>query len=390
MPFSARCCPVHAEFTTLDVAALRQREFPITREWTYFDHATYGPHPRAYVETLARSAENLSAHALGNTSAALDDVRATAAALLHSPPEQVALLRSTGEGTNLVATGVAWQPGDEVILYELDFPGLIAPWLALCDRGIRIRVVEDRGRNRFDADDVEQLLSPRTRAVSVSLVNNITGFRAPVEQLGELCRGRNIWFTVDAVQALGSMDVDAATFGADVVVSASYKFLLSGFGQAVAYLSKRALTELKVPHVGVRNMQMNSSGTLFETGLSLFETARKFEPSNPNLAAMFGMRSAIELLLDIGVEQIESHNRALCAQLTEGLRAKDYTLITSQRDGEAAGLVCAVHPRVSSDQIQADLAAAHILCAVRHGHLRFAPHVYNTESEVEQILQALP
>ena len=373
-----------AESTTL------RDEFPITSEWTYFDHATYGPHPRVYVDTLSRAADDLAAHPLGSTSASLDQVRCTAATLLHAPVDHVALLRSTGEGTNLVATGVQWEPGDEVILYELDFPGLIAPWLALNDRGIRIRVVEDQARNRFDVDDFMQLLSPRTRAVCVSLVNNITGFRAPVEQLGELLRGRNIWYSVDAVQAVGSIDVDAPSFGADVVVSASYKFLLSGFGQAVAYLSDRALAELRVPHVGTRNLQMSGAGTLFETGLNLFENARKFEPSNPNLAAMFAMRSAIDLLLELGIERIEAHNRGLCAQLTEGLRAKGYTLITSQRESESAGLVCAEHNALPSDKIQADLAADHMLCAVRSGHLRFAPHLYNTPGEVEHILRSLP
>ena len=384
---------MHAESTlpdVLDVEALRGGEFPITAEWTYFDHATYGPHPRRYVDTLTQAAQDLAANILGNTSAGLDDVRSTAATLLHSPVDQVALLRSTGEGTNLVATGLDWEPGDEVILYELDFPGLIAPWLALVDRGIHIRVVEDRGRNRFDADDFLRLISPRTRAVSVSLVNNITGFRAPVEQLSELCNARNIWFTVDAVQAVGGIDVDAPAFGADVVVAASYKFLLSGFGQAVAYLSKRALTQLRVPHVGVRSMHMHSEATLFETGLDLFTTARKFEPSHPNLAATFAMRAAIELLLELGMDQIEAHNRLLSAQLMEGLQARGYALITSQQPGESAGLVCAAHPTLPSAQIQADLAEQHIMCAVRHGHLRFAPHVYNTPDEAEQILRALP
>ena len=384
---------MHAESTlpgALDLETLRRREFPISAEWAYFDHATYGPHPRRYVDTLAQVANELSVHPLGTTSSGLDGVRSIAATVLHSPVDQVALLRSTGEGTNLVATGVDWEPGDEVILYELDFPGLIAPWLALADRGLRIRVVEDRGRNRFDLDDVKQLFSSRTRALSLSLVNNITGFRAPVEQLAALCSERNVWFTVDAVQALGGIDVDAPSFGADVVVSASYKFLLSGFGQAVAYLSDRAIRELRVPHVGVRNLQMNPAGTLFETGLNLFTTARKFEPSNPNLAAMFAMRSAIELLLELGVERTEAHIRGLCAQLVEGLQEKGYTLITSQQPSESAGLVCAAHPSIPSDRIQADLASQHILGAVRHGHLRFAPHAYNTESEVDQLLRALP
>jgi selenocysteine lyase/cysteine desulfurase len=224
----------------------------------------------------------------------------------------------------------------------------------------------------------------------VSLVNNVTGFRAPVEQLSTLCGLRNIWFSVDAVQALGSIDVDAPAFGADVVVAASYKFLLSGFGQAVAHLSERAIRELRVPHIGTRNLQMNSGGTLFDTGLNLFATGRRFEPSNPNLAAMFAMRAAVDLLLEFGMERIEAHNRALCAQLTEGLQAKGYTLVTSQQPSESAGLVCAVHPTLASQEIHSRLSTEHIACAVRHGYLRFAPHLYNTPSEVDQILHALP
>ncbi|MBV9325012.1 MAG: aminotransferase class V-fold PLP-dependent enzyme [Chloroflexi bacterium] len=372
----------------LDLASLR-REFPITERWAYFDHATYGPHPRAYVQTLADVAQQLSADVLGATSAGLEEVRASAARLLHAPVEQVALLRSTGEATNLVASGVDWQPGDEVILYELDFPSLIAPWLAVADRGVQVRVVRDEGRNRFELEDFVELMTPRTRAVSVSLVNNTTGFRAPVEALAAECAARNIWLTVDAVQAVGSMDVDAPSLGGDVVAAHSYKFLLSGFGQALVYCSDRAKRELRVPHVGLRNMRMDPNGTLFDSGLNLFDSARRFEPSVPNLAANLAMGAAINLLLETGPRRIEAHNRQLCARLCDGLQEMGYTLITSQAEGESAGLVCAVKDGVASDSIQERLAAAHMMSAVRGGNLRFAPHLYNTEAEVDQLISAL-
>jgi selenocysteine lyase/cysteine desulfurase len=374
----------------IDTKALRDAEFPISADWLYFDHATYGPHPRRYVDTLCRVATELSTRLLGTTTAGIDDVRSVAASLLHAPVEQVALLRSTGEGTNLVASGVEWQAGDEVILYELDFPSLIAPWLALAERGVRIQVVEDRGRNRFEVDDVKALVTPRTRALSVSLVSNTTGFRAPVEELGQLCAERGIWFTVDAVQAVGSVDVDAPSLGADVVAAHSYKFLLSGFGQAIAHLSERAIGELRIPHIGVRNMLMDHEVTLFESGLNLYGSGRRFEPSVPNLPAMLGMGASIELLLELGPDHIEAHNRLLCAVLTEGLLDKGYTLVTSQQPGESAGLVCAVHDTFPPEQIQSRLVDEHIMCAVRGGHLRFAPHAYNTLDEVETILRVLP
>ena len=379
---------VHDDLT-IDLDSLR-REFPITQRWAYFDHATYGPHPRAYVQTLAEVGRQLSEDVLGATSARLEDVRASGAQLLHAAVDQVALLRSTGEATNLVTSGLEWQAGDEVILYELDFPSLIAPWLQLADRGVRVRVVHDRGRNRFDLDDVVDLMTPRTRAVSISLVNNTTGFRAPVEAIAAECAAREIWLTVDAVQAVGSMSVDVPALGADVVAAHSYKFLLSGFGQALVYCSERAIRQLRVPHVGMRNMRMDSSGTLFETGLDLFDTARRFEPSVPNLAANLAMGATLDLLLQVGLERIDAHNRRLCARLAEGLRETGYRLITSQAEGESAGLVCAVKDGVDSECVQQKLEAAHIMTAVRGGHLRFAPHLYNTETEVDHTLATLP
>ncbi|HEY2592990.1 MAG TPA: aminotransferase class V-fold PLP-dependent enzyme [Chloroflexota bacterium] len=373
----------------LDVDGLR-REFPISESWAYFDHATYGPHPRAYVDTLSEVGRNLSTDVLGTTSSRLEDVRSSAARLLHAPVEQVALLRSTGEATNLVAAGVNWEPGDEVILYELDFPSLIAPWLAVAERGMQVRVVRDLGRNRFDVSDFLESMTPRTRAVSVSLVNNTTGFRAPVEELSKLCAERNIWFTVDAVQAVGSVDVDVPSLGADVVAAHSYKFLLSGFGQALVFCSERAMRELRVPHVGLRNTNMDPNGTLFDTGLNLFTSARRFEPSVPNLAANLAMGASIDLLLGAGIDRIGAHNRHLCAHLAEGLQEMGYTLITSQTEGESAGLVCAVKEGVASEQVQERLSAAGIMTAVRGGNVRFAPHLYNTLDEVERLLSTLP
>jgi selenocysteine lyase/cysteine desulfurase len=380
--------PTHAEAT--DLAAIRRAEFPITDSWLYFDTATYGPHPRRYVQAMADVAERLSSDPLGTTSAGVEGVRAAGARLLGAPEANVALLRSTGEGTNLVTGGLDWQAGDEVILYELDFPSLVAPWLALGERGVNVAMVADRGRHRFEVEDVERLLSPRTRAISVSLVNNTTGFRAPVEALAELCRARGLWFTVDAVQAIGSVLVDVPALGADVVSAHGYKFQLSGFGYALVYLSDRAISSLRVPHVGIRNLQSGDGRTLFESGLELYPDARRFEPSVPNLPAALAMRASLELLLETGLVQIDAHNRELCQLLVEGLLQKGYDVVTSQRPGEWAGIVCAVKPELDQELIREHLAGRRVVCAVRGGRIRFAPHLFNTRDEVEQLIASLP
>jgi cysteine desulfurase / selenocysteine lyase len=373
-----------------DLLEIRRSEFPITDSWLYFDNATYGPHPRRYVHALSDVANKLSTDLLGTTSAGVEQVREAAARVLSAPVANVALLRSTGEGTNLVTAGVDWRAGDEVILYELDFPSLVAPWLALAERGVKVVVIPDRGRQRFDLDDFERLISPRTRAISVSLVNNTSGFRAPVEALGELCRARGLWFTVDAVQAVCSVQVDAPSLLADVVIAHGYKFLLSGFGYAVAYLSDRAIGELRVPHVGIHNLQFDMGQTLFDSGLNLYQTARRFEPSVPNLPAILAMGESLELLLEVGLQRIEVHNRLLCERLVDGLSRNGYSIVTSQADGESAGIVCAVKPGADQEAIRQHLLAKRMVCALRGGQLRFAPHLFNTLDEVEQVIEALP
>jgi cysteine desulfurase / selenocysteine lyase len=381
---------VPPQLEATDLAEIRRREFPITNSWLYFDTATYGPHPRRYVQAISDIAGRLSTDPLGTTSAGVEGVRSAAAQLLGAPEANVALLRSTGEGTNLVTGGLDWHAGDEVILYELDFPSLVAPWIALGERGVNVAVVADRGRHRFEVEDFERLLSPRTRAISVSLVNNTTGFRAPVEALAELCRARGLWFSVDAVQAIGSVVVDVPSLQADVVSAHGYKFQMSGFGYALVYLSDRAIETLAVPHIGIHNLRPGDGRTLFESGLELYPNARRFEPSAPNLPAILAMGASLELLLEAGLAQIDAHNRGLCQRLIEGLLHKAYDVVTSQRPGESAGIVCAAKPGVDQESIREHLANRRIVCAVRGGRIRFAPHLFNTLDEVEQVIATLP
>ena len=169
-----------------DREATRQADFPITRQWAYLDHATFGPFPAAAVAAMAAVGQALSEDVLGRTvgaSALLESVRERAARLVHCATEHLALLRSTGEGLSLVAAGLDWRAGDEVIGYERDFPGTLAAWRHLADRGVVLRLVPARADHTFACADVERPLTPRTRLVCLSLVQYGSGFRAPIEEI---------------------------------------------------------------------------------------------------------------------------------------------------------------------------------------------------------------
>jgi selenocysteine lyase/cysteine desulfurase len=379
----------------IDIARLRREEFPITKRGIYLDHATFGPPPTRHVRAVNTFLERMSAEGLEDLFAlsdeGVDGVRQKAAVLLGCDSANVTFVRSTSHGIGLVAEGLDWAPGDEVILYELDHPAGVLPWTNLAGRGVKTRFIRDRGRFGFVAADLLELIGPRTRAVCVSLVNFGHGGRAPVEDIAAICRDRDIWLVVDAVQALGAVRVDTTAIAADIVVAHAYKFLLSGFGIGVCYCSDRALSELKVRQVGwksVENPYDLERMLAFE--LTFPASAKRFEPSFQPLSQVFGLGATLDLLNEAGAAAIETRVMALSQKLVSGLLEKGYQVAASP-DGRARSAIVSVILRDDGERARVDrgLLKAEARCAVRESRVRLSPHFYNTEEEIDRMLSCL-
>lgn len=380
--------------TTLDVTRLRQEQFPITRTWSFLNHATYGPLPAAHVQAASHFVQQMSEEMLGDLTdhwiGKVDEVRAQAGQLINCEPDAIALLKNTTEGLCLVPLGLDWREGDEVITYQLEFPSNVYPWMNLASQGVKVKFIGDRG-GRFDVDEVESLITPRTRAVNLSMVNFANGFRAPVEAIGELCQERGIWFVVDAIQALGALKVDAQSLNADIISAHGYKFLLSGFGISVCYCSRRARSELRVPQPGWKSIAASGAITnMLNYNLDFPDTARRFESGVQSLAAVHGLSATLELLLGVGQELIDERVLQLAQELAEGLESQGFAVMSSQRPGERSGIVSARRDDIDVPEIQRTLAEEHVSCAIREGRVRISPHFYNTAEEVEKCLSCLP
>ncbi len=376
----------------LDIQAIRAKEFPLTQSWAYLDHATHGTLPRRHVAAAARFLHDLSETAVSDLleigTDGVDRVRERAGQLLHCPARNIAFLKSTSEGIDLVAQGLDWKSGDEVISYELEFPTCVYPWLALASRGVTLRMVADYGRHRFEVEDVAELMSPRTRVVCLSLVNFGHGFRAPLEEIGKLCRERDIWFVVDAVQGLGALQVDVSSLGADIISAHGYKFLLSGFGVAVCYCSDRAIRRLVVPQVGWKNV--DEPTRVGRLQLDFAQSARRFESAWQNFAGLLGMHASLELLLEVGPAPIENRVLDLSAQVATGLSERGYDVLSSQRQGERSAIVSAIREGVDYPSLRERMLTNRVACAVLEGRLRVSPHFYNTEDDIGRLLDSLP
>ncbi len=367
----------------------------MTGEKVWFDTATYGPLPVSNVRAQTKLIEGMmlgvDAPGLGHWWDGAAEVRGKVGQFIGCDPADVALLRSTGEGISLVSLGLDWQPGDEVVLYDHEFPSGVYPFLALEKKGVKVVFVQDRGRHRFDVADVAEVMSDRTRVVCISLVNCYHGFRAPVEQMAALCRERGCWLLVDAVQGVGVLPVQVASLGADLVSAHGYKSMCAGYGIAFCYVSPALRANLEVAAPGWKNIEdAPFISKQLDYNLRYADSARRYEPSVQNLAGMYGLGASIDVFLAAGSEQITGWVLDLTRTLTGALNEKGYRVVSSDRPGEMSGIISAEVPGGDVPAVQAGLARQKIKCAVRDGRLRFSCHLFNNHDDIDRLISALP
>jgi cysteine desulfurase/selenocysteine lyase len=375
-----------------DVAALRAR-FPVTRRHAYLDHATFGPPPAACVEAAGALLRQLSelTELPVPWPAELERGRADAARLFGCAPDDLAFAKSSAEAMSTVAMGLDWRAGDEVVAYEEQFPSGVLPWLGLAHLGVRVRLVRDRGRHRFDAGDVEELIGERTRVVCLELVNFANGFRVPVAEIAAACRRRGAWLLVDATQAAGALAIDVAGLGCHLLAAHGYKFLASGYGVAPWYVAPELRARLRVPEPGWKSRPHASDHSSI-TGYDHVEyadTARRFEPSIPDVTAIAGMGASLALFLGLGAAAIEARVLDLAAKASHALEERGFRVVSSRREGERSAIISVERDGVEADELAEGLAAAGVVAAAREGRLRLSFHCYNDDSDLERLVAAL-
>ena len=377
------------------VERLRREEFPVTGEKIWLNTATYGPLPVSNVaaqrELLEGMMHGAGAPGLGHWWEGAAEVRAKVGAFIGCNPDDVALLRSTGEGIGLVSQGLDWRAGDEVVVYDQEFPSGVYPFLALEPQGVKVRFVEDRGRHRFTADDVAAVMSDRTRVVCISLVNCYHGFRAPIEDISALCQERGAWLLVDAVQGTGILPVDVGALGADLVSAHGYKSLCSGYGISFCYVSPDLRDNLRVVAPGWKSIEdAPFIDKQLDYNLHYADSARRYEPSVQNLAGMYGLGASLDLFTGIGRELIQDWVLGLSAAVAAAVTEKGYRVASSTRPGETSGIVSVEIPGGDATGAAAALAEQKISCAVRDGRIRVSCHIFNNTDEIDQLVAALP
>jgi cysteine desulfurase/selenocysteine lyase len=375
---------------TLDLLRLRDEEFPVTRECVYLNHAGVGPlsHRAAtrmamMAETVSRSGDRLWPDRMEEA----DRVRGLAARLLGAREvHEVAFVENTSSALSLVAEGLDWRPGDNVVGAALEFPSNVYPWMGLASRGVEYRRVEERG-GRIDPDEILALIDSRTRMLALSWVQYASGFRSDLARLGRACRERGVLFVVDVIQGLGALPLDVEADFVDVAAASAHKWLLGPEGIALLYVSDRVVERLRPARSGWRSMRDPFQWTAYD--LTWNQGARRFESGTLNAYGIVALGGSLEVLLAVGAEQIEPRVLALADLAARGLEELGFSVVSSRRRGETSGIVTAVPPGRNAQDLIKPLDRRGIVVAARAGRLRIAPHFYNTADEIERCLGEL-
>ncbi|HKP83249.1 MAG TPA: aminotransferase class V-fold PLP-dependent enzyme [Pyrinomonadaceae bacterium] len=366
--------------------------FPITQRAIYFNHAAISPPPittiRAVEAQLRDVHENGSAN-FRSWLAVKENARELLAKLLGARPEQVAFMRNTSDSLSTVANGIGWKPGDNIVTFSREFPSNIYPWLRVRDAfGVELRMCEER-EGRIDVSELESLIDHKTRVVAISQVQYASGFRMDLERLGRAARRHDALFVVDAIQALGVVPTDVEAELIDVAAGASHKWLLAPEGVGYLYLSDRARDRIQPTLVGW--ISVPNPEDYFNYEQSWNRGTLAWETGTGPMALVHGFNASLELLSRSGVQNIARYLEELTDYLCERLRGKKYEVVSSRVPGEKSHIVCIRHLDGLSDMsLYHHLMTRNIVTAPRGDRLRIAPHFYNTTTEVDQFVEALP
>lgn len=320
-------------------------------------------------------------------------LRTALARLLNASTDEIILGNSASYGLHLLANGISWKQGDEVLVVANDFPSDILPWLRLEERGVRVRRLYPENPLP-DPDELRGAISPRTRLFCTTWVHSFSGFASDLDGLGAVCREKGVVFVVNASQGLGARALDVRTVALDAVVSVGFKWLCGPYGTGFCWMKPELLESLQY-----NQTYWLAQMTAVDLGRESSELSLPKGPPSARTYDVFGTANffnfkpwaaSVEYLLKQGIDRIAAYDQRLVEQFIHGLDSKKYDL-ASPKTGESRSTLVFVSHRdpTRNDEIQMRLGEAGIDVAYRKGKLRLSPHLYNTSAGIEKALAVL-
>jgi selenocysteine lyase/cysteine desulfurase len=365
---------------------------PVTERWAYFDHAAVGPLTRAAGEAIQRYStqclESGDVH-WPQWAAGVEQTRALAAEMIGALPQEITLVHSTTEGISLVAEGLDWQPGDNIVLPAGEFPTNVYPWLHLQSRGVEVRQVA-MPEVVWDYQRLADACDRRTRLISCSWVGFANGFRCDPAVVSQIARQFGAYFLLDAIQGLGVFPLDVKSAGVDFLSADGHKWMLSPEGAGMAYIRHDLLDQLRPMIVG-----WNSVVGRFDFNnlhLQFRPEAARYEAGAQNMVGQLAFGGSLQTLRHAGLSSTHwaladqvLHSVSLLTQRLQSLGAEVAELPANSR----SGIIMFQMPGQDPMAVRQRLLDAGVVLSCRGGRLRAAVHAYNDDSDFDRLIGAL-
>jgi selenocysteine lyase/cysteine desulfurase len=314
-----------------------------------------------------------------------EETKEILAAYLNVSGRQIAFTDNTTNGMNILAQGLKWKEGDEIILNDLEFPANVYPFLNLQKKGVKIEFVKSHD-GIVSADDIVDKMTSRTRLVSVSMVQFHTGYRIDLKKLSHVCRELNIYLSVDAIQGLGALNLDLQEEEVDFISCGVQKWMLALQGLSFIYVAEKLQEEIQPAYVGW--LGVNDAWNMLDYNLSLKESAERFQPGTLSNIGMYALNASLKLFREFGYKEVEkrviSNSQYLINEL---LKIGIAPILMGLNKQFLSGIVSFKHPHAYS--LLEILQENKIEAAVREGIVRISPHFYNTEEEINKLIETL-
>ncbi|MEX2449221.1 MAG: aminotransferase class V-fold PLP-dependent enzyme [Rhodospirillales bacterium] len=387
--------------TTNRIAAARGL-FPGAEKYVYLEGPARGLLPRPVVETVNRYLESRMMAEVDKDGmfGAIESARTKFAALIHAHPDDVTFARNVSDGLNIMAAALPMAPGDNVVLCrDLEHPANVYPWL-LRRRlgGIEVRMIPSAD-GRMPVQAMIDAIDDRTKAVTVSTVTFAPGFRTDLETLGKACRERGVFLLLDGAQSIGLLHMDVERFNVDAIAVGGQKGLLGFYGFGFLYCRGAWAERMEPPYLARYSVDLGDAheADMGEDDYILMPGARRFDGGNYNYIGAIAADKALDLLLDLGTENIEAHVCGLARRLGEGLHALglpvcgwpagphwsstvtcgNFNSRVSEYDGADGSFVEGLFAHLTDNGVK---------LSVRRGMLRFGFHLYNNAEDVDKVL----
>lgn len=361
-------------------------QFPVRERLVYLNHAAVAPLAKPAAEAMKRLADdclNFGSLHYSDWLAVYDGLRVAAAKLIGADRSEIALVKNTSEGIATVAMGMDWKPGDRMVGFREEFPANYFPWKRLEEKGVAVTWLSV-------ADPLDRIdeACRGARLLAISFVQFLTGYRAPIQAIGEICWRNRCIYLVDAIQGLGAFPLDVRACHVDALAADGHKWLLGPEGCGILYINQALQDRVEPVEFGWTNVAHYNDYA--SRDMSLRPDAGRYECGTLNTIGCCGLKASIEFLLEVGLGEIAPVVLNLGDRIAQGVQAKGYEVLGNRTPETGAGIVSFHKLGFEAGEIVRKLRASGIAAAPRAGWVRTSPHFYISPSDIDRLMEALP